>query len=356
MERYTPESGDRQPLPVRARDVIQQAVMEIDRLDDDGAEIVLTSVNTVLNEERMVGAPVTLYSKRALILEEYVDESGMLLHQPTDPEVFFREEFTGTFTGCETYVQEEKEQRHLTYTLSFEKDDRVYVVSAPVATARLWMAGALNEDLVGVGDTTLDVEQEDDDVDVEQEVAAAFEVLQAADDQEYVQIARMLQEVYEDDTIPELVHRLRAIALCATALLGFPAHVAEKERAYALHTILCASLDADAEYYLTGVAAEEQFDLETSASALQCDTHPTAERCVLENVLYMTDFELQESPAGYHCLPQADGLQPAFRVLTDDGRMVVYPMKHLLSCDEYRPGISCEEFTNRMRNDDERTL
>lgn len=313
-------------------ETISNATATIDALDDDGAEGELWQLNMFLEREGIIGATARISSQAAIVSEECVESSDIVLRPVLERELFPKSTIEGTFMGCSTFLSHNDEHREIACVISYQEDSRNFVATVPYRGSRLAL-----EEMNGT-------EEEDDDLIVEQ----AFSLLEKVKEPHYRAVIILLKQEFEADD-EDKAGRLRAIGRCAAELLEHPLHIGDEARLQALHAILMSSIDDELDYLVEGNLANEWFNEETAASVLNVDLERTAHQGSLYEITYISNFELQKDDQGHVNVIEERGLQPAICFSLDDGTVVTYPMRHITNISEEYLPLNCEQFNEKVR-------
>lgn len=327
MERH--ETGERKwhELPGNIDSEVRQSAQLIDGLDDDGAAKDVSDLNAMLEQSNHTGRVAWLVSPDVVFVKESIQD-GVPTIEPVFDSLLLQHTIEGTFQGVDTFMQTE-EKRALRYLLTFEQEGELYMASAPVEGALLRFS-------------TEETEDEDPDWLVEQ----ALLTLERGGGDDYRAIVAFLREDYETED-EDRAGRLRAIGRDATLLMACP-EFCDSKQAQALHTILMSTLDTELTYTLYGYAADDYYDKVANRSVVFASVEPDVVTGIIDQCVYITNYDMKKDSKGEAYTVSRDGLQPAFRIQSGKGSPLTLPLQYLEQV-EYRD-MKCSAFNARVRS------
>lgn len=325
MEKYEALKPAWESLSDEVIEKITAVAKQADGLAERDVPDTVLSLNVFLNHQNIIGSMVRLKCDEVLLSEEHLSEAGMLLYPVYEEDLLTRRTFEGRFDGVDVYPSFNGSGRQLVYKINIEEDDRNFIVVAPQLDARL------------------EVESTNTAVDIEESFVRLFEV----DDTPYLKAVRKLERVYYDTTIDEAL-RLREIGTYAAKMIRRPVHYVTAEHAQALHAILNSLFD-ESDYFVSGYAAEDTVNEETADSVLTVDRRKTKVKGCIEELVYISDFNVEIGTDGEINITQEDDLQPAIQVVVDDGSTLIYPLRQLYRIEKAYTAPNCQEFNTKMR-------
>lgn len=307
------EIGDQFDLYVQRW--LEQTATKIECLDIKSADETVGELNKRLANEGLIGIPVTVSTEIPMFIGTLITDQGVNEQIIFEKDLMQQKEYDGIFKGCRA-----RQINDPAMTLLF------YDVEVSERRGGIRLQAAVDGSNLRLHYPEIDNWQE--------EIEAAFDMLESIDDADYNQSVRQLREAFWD-TDKDLTAYMKTIAIHSIALLSSDYHVVPGN-AYnnALQLILTCSLDNDRLYEVSGIDMRENLDQE--GNTVVTLEHMNVARVVKPiEVQYGSYFEVQGIDGKDVSAQLYTATQPVYVFLDETARQeIAIPFRYFARIDE----------------------